>query len=53
MDFAPPANIDLDADQGGRIVSSMTALIVLPTIFVIGRLVSRQIARAGFWVGAT
>lgn len=50
MASQPPPGIDLSADQGPRIVSSMIALIVLPTIFVIGRLVSRGIARAGFWV---
>ena len=46
----PPPGVDLDADQGDRIISSMIALIILPTIFVILRLSSRKISRAGFWV---
>ncbi|KAG6993905.1 hypothetical protein G7Y79_00049g084650 [Physcia stellaris] len=45
---APPAGIDLEANQGPRIISSMIALIILPTIFVTLRLISRKISRAGF-----
>ena len=48
----PPLGIDLAEDGGPRILSSMIALIVLPTMFVVARLVSRSIARAGFWVRA-
>ena len=44
-----PPGIDLDADQGPRLVGSMITLILLPTIFVIARLVSRKVARAGYW----
>ena len=49
MSLAPPPGIDLHADKGSRVISSGIALIVLPTIFVIVRFVSRVIARAGFW----
>ncbi|KAI4257730.1 MAG: hypothetical protein L6R42_005484 [Xanthoria sp. 1 TBL-2021] len=45
----PPPGVDLSADQGGRIVASMAALIVLPTLAVLARLTSRQLAHAGFW----
>lgn len=44
-----PAGIDLNADQGPRLVGSMITLIVLPTLFVIARLISRKVARAGYW----
>ena len=50
MAEAPPPGIDLDANQQGRLVSSMIALIILPTIFVIFRLISRKVSRAGYWV---
>lgn len=46
----PPPGLDLSADQGGRIVASMAALIILPTLAVLARLTSRQLAHAGFWV---
>ena len=46
----PPPGIDLYADQGSRLVSSCIALIILPTLFVIARLYSRHLARAGYWV---
>lgn len=45
----PHPGIDLNADQGARLVGSMIVLIVLPTLFVIARLVSRKVARAGYW----
>ncbi|KAL8987445.1 MAG: hypothetical protein Q9177_003341, partial [Variospora cf. flavescens] len=45
----PPPGIDLSEDQGSRIVASMVALIVLPTLAVIARLLSRYLAHAGFW----
>ena len=41
--------IDLNANQGPRLVGSMIVLIVLPTLFVIARLVSRKVAQAGYW----
>lgn len=44
-----PAGTDLHADQGTRIISATIALIILPTIFVILRFLSRYIARAGLW----
>ena len=49
MSFTPPPGIDLQADQGPRVISSGIALIILPTVFVIVRFVSRFIAKAGFW----
>ena len=49
MSLVPPPGIDLHADQGSRVMSSGIALIILPTVFVIVRFVSRVIARAGFW----
>ena len=49
MANTPPPGIDLNADQGPRLVASMIALIVLPTLFVIARLISRKVARAGYW----
>lgn len=49
MADTPPPGIDLNADQGPRLVGSMITLIVLPTLFVIARLVSRKVARAGYW----
>ena len=49
MAESPPPGIDLNADQGPRLVGSMITLIVLPTLFVIARLVSRKVARAGYW----
>ena len=51
MAIEPPPGIDLSEDQGPRIVASMIALIVLPTIAVIARLASRMLAGAGLWVG--
>ena len=44
-----PPGIDLSANQGPRLVGSMITLILLPTLFVIARLVSRKVARAGYW----
>ena len=49
MSLIPPPGIDLYADKGPRVISSGIALIILPTLFVIVRFVSRTIARAGFW----
>lgn len=51
MSLTPPPGIDLLADKGPRVTSSGIALIILPTLFVIVRFVSRAIARAGFWWG--
>ena len=44
-----PPGIDLNADQGPRLVGSMITLILLPTLFVVARLVSRKVAGAGYW----
>ena len=40
----------LHANQDTRLRASNIVFIVLPTIFVLLRLVSRRIARAGYWV---
>ena len=45
----PPPGTDLQADKGPHIISSGIALIVLPTVFVALRLISRYLAQAGFW----
>ena len=50
MDQLAPPGIDLEANQQGRLVASMIALIILPTIFVILRLISRKKSQAGYWV---
>lgn len=49
MSLTPPPGIDLHDDRGSRVISSGIALIVLPTVFVVVRFVSRFIASAGFW----
>ncbi|KAL8837151.1 MAG: hypothetical protein Q9176_005894 [Flavoplaca citrina] len=46
-------NFDLYADQRGRIIGSCTAFIVLTTIVVVLRLLSRKLAHAGFWYSET
>ena len=43
-------NFDINADQRGRIIGCFTSFIVLTTIVVVLRLLSRKLARAGFWV---
>ena len=45
----PPPGIDLQADKGPHIISSGIALIILPTVFVVLRFISRYLAQAGFW----
>ncbi|KAF6235933.1 hypothetical protein HO173_006129 [Letharia columbiana] len=49
---APPTGepgFNLQADQGDRIRASNIAFIIIPTVFVVLRLVSRKISRAGYW----
>lgn len=48
---APPIGpgFDLYADQSTRLKASNIALIILPTIFVVLRLISRKVSRAGYW----
>ena len=41
---------NLGVTQGPRINATMITLIILTTGFTIGRLLSRWLARAGFWV---
>ncbi len=40
---------DLYADQRGRIIGSLTAILIITTVFTALRLLSRKLARAGFW----
>lgn len=44
------AQMDLYADQRGRIIGSCVAIFVITDVFVLLRLVSRKLARAGYWV---
>ena len=44
------AGIDVNADQRGRIIGSCVAIFIITDIFVLLRLVSRKLARAGYWV---
>ena len=44
---------NLYADQEGKVLGAMIALIILGSTFVILRLTSRHIARVGFWVSET
>ena len=52
----PPASVlnrpgyNINADQGDKILGTMITLIVLASTFVSLRLISRYLARAGFWV---
>ena len=43
-------SVDLEADQRGRIIGSCAAIITLSVLFVILRLLSRKLSRAGYWV---
>ncbi|KAL8858723.1 MAG: hypothetical protein Q9178_004811 [Gyalolechia marmorata] len=42
-------SFDINADQRGRLIGCFTSFIVLTTIVVVLRLLSRKLARAGFW----
>ena len=44
------ADIDIEASQRGRIIGSCVAILVITDVFVLLRLVSRKLARAGYWV---
>ena len=44
------AAVDVNDDQRGRIIGSCVAIFVITDIFVLLRLVSRKLARAGYWV---
>ena len=41
---------DIHGDQRGRIIGSCVAIFVITDLFVLLRLVSRKLARAGYWV---
>ena len=45
-----PHGFDIHADERGRIIGSMVSIIVLTTLAVMLRFLSRKLARAGFWV---
>lgn len=47
--LSPPPDINLKADKGPHVIGAGITLIILPTVFVILRFVSRGIARAGLW----
>lgn len=47
--LVPPPGINLKADKGPHVIGAGITLIILPTLFVILRFVSRGIARAGLW----
>ncbi|KAL8958011.1 MAG: hypothetical protein Q9183_005920, partial [Haloplaca sp. 2 TL-2023] len=52
MNYSAPLddpNFDLHADQRGRLIGSLTSMIILTTVFTALRLVSRKLARAGLW----
>lgn len=49
MADSPRPGLDPHANQGPRLVASIIALIVLPTIFLIARLLSRRFSHAGYW----
>ena len=42
--------VDLHADERGRIIGTMVSIIVITTLAVVLRFMSRKLARAGFWV---
>ena len=46
----PAEDPALWANSNGQILGASMALLVLPTVFVALRLVSRYMAGAGFWV---
>ena len=43
---------DIRADQRGRIIGSMVAIILVTVTSVALRFLSRKLSRAGFWVRA-
>ncbi len=45
--------MDMHADQRGRIIGSCVAIFIITDIFVLLRLVSRKLARAGYWVSTS
>lgn len=45
-----PSGIDIHEDQRGRIIGSSAAIFVITLTFVVLRLVSRKLSRAGLWV---
>lgn len=42
---------DINGDQRGRIIGSLTSILVITITCVALRLISRKLSRAGFWVG--
>ena len=39
-----------DSNRDGEIIAASVTLLILPTVFVALRMVSRRLARASFWV---
>ena len=50
MSTAPPVGLDIHEDQRGRLVGAIVSVIVITDVFVLLRLVSRKLARVGYWV---
>lgn len=46
----PAEDPALYANRHGQVIGASVALLVLPTVFVALRVVSRCMSRAGFWV---
>ena len=46
------ANVDLEESQRGRIIGSCVAIFIITDLFVALRLISRKLARAGYWVSS-
>ena len=50
LEVEPPG--DIQGDQRGRIIGSCVGILVTTDLFVFLRLVSRKLARAGYWVSS-
>lgn len=51
--FTPPygkPGFDINGDQRGRIIGTCVAIIIITTTFVLLRLLSRKLSKAGLWV---
>ena len=44
------AEMEIHADQRGRVIGTCVAIFIITDTFVLLRLVSRKLARAGYWV---
>ena len=50
MSRPQPRTAAKDINRNGEIISASVTLLILPTVFVALRVVSRRLARASFWV---